>query len=52
MLVILELITALARPVGEILLDSALLFIGGDGDSELGVDSGELLIGESVGWWL
>lgn len=50
MLVILELITALARPVGEMLFEIALFFMGGDGDSELGlVDSGELLMGDKVG---
>lgn len=43
--------TALALPVGEILLERDLFFIGGDGDSdsEFGDDSAELLIGESVG---
>ena len=39
--------TALARPVGDMLFEIVFFAIGGD--SELGVDSAELLIGESDG---
>lgn len=46
-LLILEFIAALARPVGEMACDNDFIFIGGD--SEVGVDSAELLMGDNEG---
>ena len=47
MLLSFEFIAALARPVGEMACDIDFNFIGGD--SEVGVDSAELLIGDKEG---
>lgn len=46
-LLIFEFIAAFARPVGEMACDIDFIFIGGD--SEVGVDSAELLMGDREG---
>lgn len=44
---ILELMAAFALPVGDMACDKDFIFIGGD--SDVGVDSAELLMGDSEG---